>query len=177
MRRNAVVFLAFFCLSLIQIHWLNLLTPTATVSLPLTLLLLLAPYVTRGQMGVAVLGSALPLDYTSVLPFGSYLLSLLALAGMTGLVIKRFPIREHRLFHLALVAGGSLLFFFTLFVLTSLAVAARLAPWSITVDRGLLSVVGQQLAWNTTVATLAMLFARPIRRALGRRFILPYASN
>lgn len=177
MRRNASIFLAFFGLSLVQIHWVNLLSPTATVSLPLTFLLLLAPAVTRRQMGLAVLGSALPLDYTSVLPFGSYLLSLLALTGMTGLVIQRFPIREHRLFHLALVAGGSLFFFLTLFVLTSLAVAARLAPWSLTVDRGFLSAVGPQLAWNTTVATLVMLFARPIRRALGRRFVLPYASN
>ncbi len=177
MRRRATIFLFFFCLSLVQIHWLNLLSVTATVSLPLTLFLLWAPYLTRMHLGLAVLGSALPLDYTSALPFGSYLLSLTALAGITSLIVKRFPIREHRLFHLALVAGGSLFFFLTLFALTALAVAARLAPWSFAVDRGLLSSAGQLLAWNTTLATLAILFTRQITRVLGRRFVLPYASN
>lgn len=177
MRRDLGTFLLFFLFSVVQIHWVNLLSATATVSFPLTFLLLLAPYLTKRQTGLAVLGSALPLDYTSALPFGSYLLSLIVLVVLVAAVSQRLPIRDHRLFHLALVVGGSLVFFLTLFVLTSLAVALRLAPWSFALDRGIILAAGQLLAWNTVLAALIMLFTRHVHHLFRRRFVLPHASH
>lgn len=175
MRRNIAIFLAFLLASILQVYSFNLVLAHLTFSIPLTLFLLL-PHCTRNQILVAVLGAALPLDYTSALLFGSYLLSFTILAMLGMQVVRRFPIRAHRLFHLAFIAGGSLVFFFSLFFVSAIAVVFALAPWSFALDRTIVQSIIQLLAWNTALAALAMILTRQAQRLLQRKFVLPHAT-
>lgn len=130
MRRLLCIALAGAGLVSLQLYGLNAGTDVTTFELPLTALLLAAPYLRPADRIAATVGVALPLDAASVLPFGSYLLALSAVVAAATLVSRRFPIREHRALLIALVAGGAIT---TAFVLSGLAWTAhwlRLGAWT-----------------------------------------------
>lgn len=177
MRRSLTLFFGFAFLSFIQISWLNRLSDTTTYNLPIVVLLwtfvLLAP---RHRVA-AWLGTSLPLDYSSALPFGSYLFSIGLTLIAADFLGRRLPIQRHRLVHFALVGLLSIVAYLLLLLISTTALAARLASWSLLLNvRALAIDLTLFVGLNLIIFFLGTLLTTIVSRLIRRRFLLPHAN-
>lgn len=177
MRRPLLLAIAFGMVSLGQVSGLNLIGQDFTFNAPLTILLMLLPWLGPRTVVAVTVGAALPLDYTSALPFGCYLLSFSLTVFLARLLIRRLPITTSRALHLALIGLGSLITFASLWLTSGLVVAVRLGSWTYALDP---TVLFRSLAAITAINLLsaAVLFGLTglVQTFFRRRFLLPHAA-
>lgn len=161
-----------------QISLINVMNSVGSLNLPATALLLAVPFLDNRRRLLAVLGAALPLDYYSVLPFGTYFCSLGILVFFASIASRRFPIREHLLFRLLLLALGSIALFLLVVGLSAFLNLFGLAVWTVVFDRSLLFESLTSLLGLNLILGIAF-FA--VRKFLGltmrRRFFMTHASH
>lgn len=173
MRRLALLALGAALLSLTQLHFLNLASGQTNFELPLTALLLAAPFLKPVERLAGVIGAALPLDWQSILPFGTFSLAFaLTLLGASFLSL-RLPIREHRALQLGLVAFGTLTAFFGLLVIAQTAHWLRLGPWTLSAPFGHLLTTALATVARALVLAFLVLAALRISHALAHRRYAP----
>lgn len=175
--RSLLLIIGGLLLVAVQTSWWNIISPAASFNLPLVTLLLVAPFTRTRTIMILWASIGLALDYTSALPFGSYLLTLGATVVLILQLARRFPLATNRPLHMAAAGLGSVVAFTLLTGVSWIAQWLGLGPWVI--QRSLPTVLVALvnfLCINLVLLLVLLLVGRVLRRSLRGRVVVPHAA-
>lgn len=178
MRKNIFFILAGFFITSLQVSWLNVLDDRWTWNLPLVVLVLGALWLHWKDLILLAGPSLLALDYSSVFPFGTYVMVGAVVTVAAALAARRFPVRSHHALQVLLVSGASFVGFFLTLAIPRILALLHLGVWSMAPEPGpvLLGFISF-LVLNLVLTLLWFVVGSILRRSFGRLLYFRHASH